>query len=310
MTPDNARPNTPVCGANWDPSQIAFEAGGETLRIISERPRVICGLRKLGYAEVDARSSEGQQTVYRIASELESTGRSFFVEHNESIVFRAHDEDWIVHYLVYAIRWFFFQKMDGELHVHAGAVAFQGHGIMLPGESGSGKSTLTLALLLKGCHCLSDDLAVVERKTLRLTPTTKHVSLRRPTYAMFPTLQESLLARACRLQPEGDEKAFLPLEIVGENLLSASCALSLIVFPTFRHDEFCAQLLDRGTAVRKLLRLSFNLRWRTKELIDFAIDTVEKTHCFALTFGDVHQAADWIIRAAERGTRSPCTGVG
>ncbi len=46
--------------------------------------------------------------------------------------------------------------------IHAGAVAWRGGGILLPGSSGVGKSTLTAALVRLGAHYYSDDLALLK----------------------------------------------------------------------------------------------------------------------------------------------------
>jgi len=223
---------------------------------------------------------------------------AFYFERDGRVVVRANDEESVLRYLIREIRGFIFQRTVGELHVHAGAVSLQGVGIMLPGESRSGKSTLTVALLSEGCQYLSDDLAVVKRGTFEIMPTTKAPSLRRPTYALFPEFRDSLLARTCRRLPDAEEKAALPIEMVGEGVLSAPSPLGLIVFPHFREgSELRWQSLGPATAVGRLLRLCHNSRWNTGELIDLAIAVVHSADCFALAFGDVHHAAAWIVQA-------------
>lgn len=51
-----------------------------------------------------------------------------------------------------------------RLFVHAGAVAWQGRAIVLPGRSGSGKTTLVKALLEAGAELLSDEYAVFDSR--------------------------------------------------------------------------------------------------------------------------------------------------
>ena len=48
--------------------------------------------------------------------------------------------------------------------VHAGAVAFAGRALILPGASGAGKSTLVRALLLAGATYLSDEFALLDAR--------------------------------------------------------------------------------------------------------------------------------------------------
>jgi hypothetical protein len=61
--------------------------------------------------------------------------------------------------------------------VHSGAVAFNGRGILIPGESFSGKSTLVTALVLAGAEYYSDEYAVITPEG-RLIPYAKDLSLR------------------------------------------------------------------------------------------------------------------------------------
>ena len=49
-----------------------------------------------------------------------------------------------------------------RLFVHAGAVAWRGRGIVLPGRSGAGKSTLVKALVEAGAEYYSDEFAVLD----------------------------------------------------------------------------------------------------------------------------------------------------
>ena len=53
------------------------------------------------------------------------------------------------------------------VHVHAGLVSTSTQSGLLIGRSGSGKSTTTVALALEGMQLFSDDVALVDRSTMR-----------------------------------------------------------------------------------------------------------------------------------------------
>jgi hypothetical protein len=55
----------------------------------------------------------------------------------------------------------------GFVHVHAGLVSTPSQCALLIGRSGSGKSTTTVALALEGMLLYSDDVALVDRSTMR-----------------------------------------------------------------------------------------------------------------------------------------------
>jgi hypothetical protein len=61
--------------------------------------------------------------------------------------------------------------------VHAGAVAYKGRGIVIPGKSFSGKTTLVTALVKAGAEYYSDEYAVI-RPDGALLPYPKDLSLR------------------------------------------------------------------------------------------------------------------------------------
>jgi hypothetical protein len=121
---------------------------------------------------------------------------------------------------------------------HAGAVSFGRHGILLPGPRRCGKSVLTLGLLLKGGHYLSEDVAVLEHRSLQLIPCGSGVSLRRDGLDKFPELNGRWepIPSACADDPF-EQIAFTSPDSVGA-CVADRCNVSMIVFPVF---EECAQ---------------------------------------------------------------------
>jgi hypothetical protein len=70
--------------------------------------------------------------------------------------------------------------------VHAGAVAYRGRGIVIPGKSFSGKTTLVAALARAGAEYYSDEYAVIQADG-RLIPYPKELSLRMVEGSRFQT---------------------------------------------------------------------------------------------------------------------------
>jgi len=69
-------------------------------------------------------------------------------------------------------------RADGVVFVHAGAVAWQGRALVLPGRSRSGKSELVRALVRAGAEYLSDEFAVFDGDGL-VHPYARSIALRR-----------------------------------------------------------------------------------------------------------------------------------
>ncbi|MEQ8840683.1 MAG: PqqD family peptide modification chaperone [Acidimicrobiales bacterium] len=78
-------------------------------------------------------------------------------------------------------------SVPDHLVLHAGAVAHDGRGVLLPGGSNHGKSTLTTALLGAGFGYLTDEAAAITDQ-LRIRPFPKSIALDPGSFPLFPDL--------------------------------------------------------------------------------------------------------------------------
>lgn len=69
------------------------------------------------------------------------------------------------------------RQAEQHVFVHAGAVAYAGQAILIPGRSFSGKTTLTAALVRAGAEYLSDEYAVIDAAG-QVLPYAKSLSMR------------------------------------------------------------------------------------------------------------------------------------
>ncbi len=76
----------------------------------------------------------------------------------------------------------------GLYAIHAGAVVQQDRALIIAGRSGQGKTTLTLGLVRQGWQLLSDEFALLERRSGYLQPYPRSLHLRRPTLGLIPEL--------------------------------------------------------------------------------------------------------------------------
>jgi hypothetical protein len=78
------------------------------------------------------------------------------------------------------------------LSIHAGAVAMNGAGLVLPAEMEAGKSTTTAALLEQGFDYLSDEAAPLDPITGNVYPFPKRIWLHQDALRFFPGLIDRL----------------------------------------------------------------------------------------------------------------------
>jgi hypothetical protein len=183
---------------------------------------------------------------------------------------------------------------------HAGAVAFRQRGILLPGPKRCGKSVLTLGLLLNGALYLSEDVAVLEHRSLQLTSNGQGVSLRLDTISLFPEVIGHLTA--IPTDPDGDpyqQIAYTSPDRFGSGF-SGPCSVGMIVFPIFAADGPSAQLvpISAGQAVLRLLESCIILGVEVDRGIDVVTAMVETADAYILRYHDARHAVDAILRKA------------
>jgi hypothetical protein len=208
--------------------------------------------------------------------------------------------------------------MIGRRHArfHAAAVCLREQGILLPGPRRCGKSVLTLGLLLKGGRYLSEDVAVLEHRSLQLTPCGSGVSIRRESMTVYPEVVERLTAIPPAQDPEPyPQVAFTSPDRIGSGV-SKPCAVALIVFPAYSPSTSSAVLepVPAGQAVLRLLEHCISLGTDVDRGLDVVIALAERARAFSLRYHDPREARDLIVervtgdpQAASSGAPAPMT---
>ena len=120
-----------------------------------------------------------QSSFYQVRKEatLHEGPPSYRVARDGETCFQNCSEEEVLHRTEWAITDAARRGLAGYHRLHAGAVARNGHGILLPGPSGAGKSTTVAALALNGFEYCSDELALVGPDA-RLRPFPRIISLK------------------------------------------------------------------------------------------------------------------------------------
>jgi len=80
----------------------------------------------------------------------------------DGVLWRGTDEDALLQCLRRELQLAVAVHAPERLFVHAGAVAWQGRAILLPGSSRAGKTSLVAALIAQGCDYYSDEFAIID----------------------------------------------------------------------------------------------------------------------------------------------------
>lgn len=99
--------------------------------------------------------------------------------------------------LEWGLNWCVSMHAHQFLIVHAAVVEKNGGAAILPAPPGSGKSTLTAALVLSGWRLLSDELALIDRKSGLIYPLPRPVSLKNQSIPLIRSFSaEAFINRA------------------------------------------------------------------------------------------------------------------
>lgn len=196
---------------------------------------------------------------------------------------------------------------DRYLLFHAGAVAAAEGGVLLAGVSGSGKSTLVAGLVAHGFSYFSDEVAALDRATLRLHPFGRALCLkegsRRVLAATYPALargtvyERTLNGSVGYLRPPA---AALP-----------ACAVPVryLLFPRYEPTARTALTpLARGEALPLLLAQLFNPRTALSRDLPSIMAMLRELECYTLSIGTLDQAIARIEELCGSETRALCHG--
>ena len=208
-------------------AQDAYRMLSMAFSIKSEDERFSESLRwHLGPFHLDAPAPGGIPAEFLSTDE---TGKPAFIfRFSTQERFRVAMLAEAIHRTVWELHRAVHDQVQDFLLLHAGAVARDGQGLLLPAETASGKSSLTLGLLEKGASYLSDDLAALDPVTNRAYPFPKRIKLIPDALEYFPGLEERLVDRDL---PFTQWERFVRPEDVGAGVAEPA-TVRWIVFPT------------------------------------------------------------------------------
>lgn len=148
---------------------------------------------------------------------------------------------------------------QGGLLFHAGTLALNGKGLLLPGEIAAGKTTLTAWLALKGLDYLTDELAFIPHGADNIQAFTRPLNLKRPSRTV---LQDHFHfeGHADRILSTAHGDLVPPVLLNPTNTLSQP-PVSLIVFPRYQPgSDFIMRPLSGAQAGLALMECLVNAR--------------------------------------------------
>jgi len=185
---------------------------------------------------------------------------------------------------------------QGGLLFHAGGLARQGRGLLLPGTMGAGKTTLTAWLLGLGFNYLSDEMVFIAKNSDTMTALPRPLNLKHPTR---PVLKKQLDYTG----QHADEiySAFttdlVPPRLFNPDTRFSAPPLRLIIFPRFQADgEFSLQRLSKAQTGLELMQSLINARNLSGHGFAEISRLARQTPAWKMSYGNFSQIGDTIER--------------
>ncbi|HEX5418280.1 MAG TPA: hypothetical protein VFZ25_21705 [Chloroflexota bacterium] len=179
--------------------------------------------------------------------------------------------------------------MRRYLLLHAGVVAFEDQGIVLPAASGHGKTTLTAALIASGFQYLSDEVAVLDAQTHHLLPFAKSLYIRSGARDALLSLHPRLAEIAPYRPRDNPPVWYLPP--CPEWLPRSPTVARFVICPRYVPGASVTLApISRSTALQCFLDQSFNVREHGGRGIQDLAAILRDTRCYTLSFGNLDEA--------------------
>lgn len=278
----------------WPPLRVVMRA---------PRPALVDRIRAIfsGQGPPADVNGRGSWASGRLTYEIEELGGAntprYLVTANGELLFQSESDEGLVRCLEGTITHRLTRSLTHYHLFHAGAVARNGRGVLLPGASGAGKSTMVGALALAGFDYCSDEVAVVG-PDLRLRPFPRVISLKSGGWhrlqADFPDACERQLV----FGSSAANNWFLkPEQVPSEEQSREGHEVSFILLPNAAQPgRGVLQRLPKSDAVTRMVEQSMDLALRGAKGLNVIVDLVRRAECYALDTTDLRRAVGEVKR--------------
>ncbi len=176
---------------------IWLRTGPFSLRIRSRVPSVAEGLADL-YGQFEVRHPRETFADFHVGVNPPNALRRWLrpqvdFSFDGQLPFKPLPYDQAYPMLEWGLNWCVSMHAHQYLIVHAAVVEKNGGAAILPAPPGSGKSTLTAGLVLSGWRLLSDELALIDRKSGLIHPLPRPVSLKNQSIPLIQAFSSEAL---------------------------------------------------------------------------------------------------------------------
>lgn len=188
-----------------------------------------------------------------------------------------------------------FVKGSAALHdfllFHAAVIGGREQVLLLPAEAGAGKTTLVATLAARGHRFLADELAVLDRRALKLLPMPMPMSIKPGSLPILERYYPGLSAKPAHPRADGQTVRYLtPATTAIGGPDRCATTIEALIFPQYQAGARTSLLpLDKISALQRLVHTGSSDRELLPADIEALIGMVEKHPCYALEYADLDE---------------------
>lgn len=193
--------------------------------------------------------------------------------------------------LEWGLNWCIGANCHQYLIFHAAVIEKAGRAAILPAPPGAGKSTLCAGLVGRGWRLLSDELALVDLRTLAIQPLARPINLKnasievirrdQPDVVMTQPVRDTAKGTVALVRPPAES-----VRRIAEPAISA-----WIIFPRYQANAAAALTpYSKAHTLLKLAEQSFNYDLHGRRGFETVARMVDGCQCFEFAYSDLDEA--------------------
>jgi hypothetical protein len=264
-------------------------------KLQSHRFSIQTGNRKLAdlcsqlYPNSKFRNNGHADIIYSLKMRTDSaTGTIYEILVNGKKEYRTNRKSELFSHLEWMVTCNTLFRLQEFFQIHAGAVVKGGKVILLPAGHGSGKTTLTLSLTRNHYSCLSDDIVLIDPKSLSVIPFPRSFLIKDGTFKKLAG--SNLINKRNGYYCRSEDTFYFNPDV--NNKLSARKIKPYAIVELKHNRRFRNELkpVNKSQMCIKLLRQSFNVHDYKRKAVTILTGLVRKSKCYSLKTNNVDDA--------------------
>jgi HprK-related kinase A len=205
--------------------------------------------------------------------------------------------------LEWGMNWCISNHCHQFLTIHAAVVECDGRAMILPAPPGSGKSTLCAGLSFRGWRLLSDELALLDRRSGKLLGLARPISLKNasidvlrhfaPQARLGPVVHETMKGSVAHVQPPQDSVA----------RVNRTATPAWVVLPRYVPGAPATlEPMSQAEGFMHLVENAFNYHLHGPQGFELLASVIARCACYRFTYSRLDEAASVFLALAGSST--------